>query len=193
MIDNSFHPSGGLAARAFSFSVCAALALAPSTSFAQDAEAASRQELVVASVAYNFARFIQWRAAESGVAPTNLVFCIVDDDASSAWRQIDGKSVGERKVRLEYLGAAPSDSHNCDMAYISETAIKALSLNDLAESGVVTISDAKRFSKQGGAIELSVTDKGASFDVNQRSLNRAGARISSKLMRVGMKVSLSGG
>lgn len=168
------------------------LALIPSTSFAESAEPASRKDLVVASVSYNFARFIQWRAAEAGDTGANLVFCILDDDASSAWRQIEGKAVGDRKVQLEYMGAASAGGGNCDMAYVSEKATNASLLNNLAESGVVTISDAKRFSKQGGAIELSVSDKGASFDVNERSLNRAGARISSKLMRVGMKVSLSG-
>jgi hypothetical protein len=46
--------------------------------------------------------------------------------------------------------------------------------------------------KKGGAIQLLISDKGATFDINERSLNRAGARISSKLMRVGMRVSLSG-
>ncbi len=192
MINKSSYLSAGLARRVVSLGVCAALAFSPSTAFAESADAASRQELVVASISYNFARFIQWRATESEVASGNLVFCILDEDASAAWRQIEGKSVGERKVQLEYMGAASSDGRNCDMAYVSEKAVNAPMLNALAESGVVTISDARRFSKQGGAIELTVSEKGASFDVNQRSLNRAGARISSKLMRVGMKVSVSG-
>ncbi len=192
MIDNLFHPNRGSAGRGVWCGAFAVLALIPSTSFAESAEPASRNDLIVASVSYNFARFIQWRAAETGETETSLVFCIVDDDASSAWRQIEGKAVGDRKVQLEYLGASSAGGGNCDMAYVSEKATNASLLSNLAESGVVTISDAKRFSKQGGAIELSVSDKGASFDVNQRSLNRAGARISSKLMRVGMKVSLSG-
>lgn len=192
MIDNSFHPNRGSATRGVVCGAIAALALIPSTSFAENTEPVSRKDLVVASVSYNFARFIQWRAAEAGETGANLVFCIVDDDASSAWGQIEGKAVGDRKVQLEYMGAGSPDGDKCDMAYVSEKAMNASMLYDLADSGVVTISDAKRFSKSGGAIELSVSEKGASFDVNERSLDRAGARISSKLMRVGMKVSLSG-
>lgn len=191
MVEKSLY-SNYFARRAISYALCATLALCPSGAFADSAEQAPRQELIVASVAYNFARFIQWRAPDAGEAQANLVFCILDAGASPAWRQLEGKAVGDRKIQLEYLGKNAPSGHNCNLLYVNEDSLGALSLGELAESGVVSISDARHFVKKGGAIQLLISDKGATFDINERSLNRAGARISSKLMRVGMRVSLSG-
>ncbi|MFZ5616342.1 MAG: YfiR family protein [Pseudomonadota bacterium] len=193
MVNNSFRLNRTQKARHITaIGVCMTMAFGPSASFADAGADASRQELVVASVAFNFARFIQWGETDATASAQSLVFCILDDGPSPAWRQLEGKTVGQRRIELEYVRAAEPSERKCDMAYVSKNSMESLSLKEMAESGVVTISDAKRFAKEGGAIELAVSDKGATFDVNQRSLSRAGARISSKLMRVGMRVSLSG-
>lgn len=192
MVENSFHQIRAQVSLHLSLGACAVIALAPACAFAATPTDTSRRELVVASIAFNFARFVQWRESDAESASGNLVFCVLDDSPSPAWREIEGKSVGQRKIELEYVGAAAPFGRNCDMAYVSENSMEGLSVRDLAESGVVTISDVKRFTKEGGAIGLDISDRGATFDINEKSLNRAGARISSKLLRVGMRVSLSG-
>ena len=60
-----------------------------------------------------------------------------------------------------------------------------------SRGGVATISSNRNFLKKGGAIQLFVNKKNASFEINPRALKRADVRISSKLMRVGMKVNVS--
>lgn len=179
--------------RIASCSALAMLSFVSSNANAADAAAAPREELIVASVSYNFARFIQWDAEKNASAPSsNFVFCILDPTASPAWGKLEGKAVGERKIQVEYLGSGSPSQRNCNMVYVNERAIGSLALGEIAEDGVVSISDARNFVKKGGAIQLSINDNGASFDINERSLSRAGARISSKLMRVGMRVSVSG-
>lgn len=191
MVEKSVPRGRRLKRRGFAIGLCAAVALVPSASFADAAAAPSHEDLVVASIAFNFARFIQWGAGDEAASTQSLVFCVLDDGPSPAWGQLEGKAVGQRKIALEYVGTTEPLERKCDMAYVSADWMESLSLRELADSGVVTISDVKRFAREGGAIELTVGDKGATFDVNERSLSRAGARISSKLMRVGMKVSVS--
>ena len=164
-------------------------AMAFSPAVAEDSDA-TRSDQVVASITYNFARFIQWRDQGAKSANENFSICIIDRDASSAWSSLEGKTVGAQKVKLLYQNDITEIGQQCDLAYVSTDQLKYYSLRDLAKNGVVTISDAAKFNVNGGAIELSVADSRATFEINEQVLARAGARISSKLMRVGMRLSV---
>jgi len=165
----------------------------PQLAFAQSQEEsdASRADIALAAITYNFARFIQWRDQDSKAARENFSICIIDEDPSTAWQGIEGKAVGQHKVALLYRDDILSLSEQCDMAYVSAAQQKLYSMKDFAKDGIVTISDSVRFTSNGGAIGFSLADNRATFDVNEQALSRAGARVSSKLMRVGMRVNVS--
>jgi hypothetical protein len=172
---------------------CAAVTQASAASAGvSEADGATREEKIVTSITFNFARFLQWDEAAQGAPGTNLVLCILDADASPAWNNINGKKIGDRAIEVKYFNTGASGAEGCDMAYVGGEFLKAVSLRAFADNGVVTISDAGRFLKSGGAIEMSVRNDRATFDVDSKTLDRAGARLSSKLMRVGMRVSVSG-
>ena len=191
----------GLAA---AIALATAPGLAPGLAFAQtpqanalentneaDTSEASRADLALAAITFNFARFIQWRDADERARRDNFAICVIDEDPSAAWRTLEGKTVDARKVALLYRDEILSLSEQCDMAYVSSAQQKLYSMRDLAKGGVVTISDSTRFASNGGEIEFSLADNRATFDINEQALSRAGARVSSKLMRVGMRVSVS--
>lgn len=182
--------AGRRAGAAFAGAIASVAALAADAQ-ASGAEEATREAMIVASITYNFARFLQWDSAAAEDEAGSLVLCVVDGDASPAWRNIDGKRVGARAIEVVYSRDGAIAGAGCKLAYFSDELLKSVSLKEVADAGVVTISDSWRFLKSGGAIQLVVADNRATFDVNTRTLNRAGARVSSKLMRVGMKVSVS--
>lgn len=149
--------------------------------------ASTQEDRILASVTFNFARFVQWKAAAGSSAP--LVLCVFDADASDAWAPFDGAKVGGRALAVKVRGDA-EPALGCNIAYLSEAARSSHSPRLLADAGILTISNTENFARRGGAIELAIKGDKFQFEVNDDALREAGVRISSKLMRVGMKVSV---
>lgn len=169
-----------------------AINIYPTAAYAEDAATEDRGMAALASITYNFARFIQWRGERAATPHENFVLCIIDDRVSPAWSALEGKAVGDRAVALAYPTNVESAGRDCDMAYVGVARQKDFPLRDLSKSGVVTVSDSTKFTDIGGAIGFTVADNRATFVINEQVMARAGARVSSKLMRVGMRVSVGG-
>jgi hypothetical protein len=156
---------------------------------AAELRSASREEHIAASVTFNFARFAQWQGGESATASAPLVLCVFDPNASDAWSRLDGQTIGARRLALKIVGQPSAENGGCHIAFISD-ALDEVSPKDFAEKGVLTISDSENFLRRGGAIQLVIGKSDFKFDINDAALKRAGVKLSSKLMRVGMKVSV---
>jgi len=140
------------------------------------------QGAVKAGFLYNFAKFAEWRALPSGA---RLVFCIVGDDdvatalAETVYGQIlDGHGLDVR---------SPQDSRTwrgCHLLYFAdrETRQFGAAAKELGTLWVLTVSDGKGFSQAGGIIELFIDDGRMRFAINKDAAERAGVRLSSRLL-----------
>jgi len=147
----------------------------------------AREEIVESLLAYNLARFIQWPAVSAERSPEQFSFCIFADQPSEAWQAIKGKKIDRRTLQIRHLDGPSPELQACDIVYFDRSSFRKISLKDLSEAGVITISSARNFILAGGSLELFVKEGNVSFDVNKRAFKRAGAKISSKVMRVGMR------
>ncbi|MEM8986795.1 MAG: YfiR family protein [Pseudomonadota bacterium] len=180
----------------FDVKVIAVLALACAGANASVVSAADemsiaekRDQIIKASFVYNFARFIDW-GTEDRTEGDDLKLCVERDDAESAWKSIEGRSVGEGQVAVRFIEDTKDLYEECDIAFITPHQMRRIRLSKLARRGVITISDMKDFDLKGGAIGITNTRGRYGFLVNDDVFETAGARLSSKVLRLQMRVSL---
>ena len=135
-----------------------------------------------AAFTLNFAKFTEWPALPSG-APLNL--CVVGDEgiAATLTETARGQNIGGHTLAV----SRPRDSGSwltCHVLFIaeSETPRSAAGLAGIKAQPVLTISDAKGFAQAGGIIELYVEAGRMRFAINVDAAERAGLRLSSRLL-----------
>lgn len=149
---------------------------------AAGAAQAGSEVSVTAALLYNFAKFTEWPALPPG-AP--IAMCVVADavmaDAVAATvkgEQINGHPLG---VSQPQDGAAWA---RCQVLFIADAEIRRSTdaLGRIRASPVLTVSDGRAFAKAGGIIELYVDSGKMRFAINVGAAERAGLRISSRLL-----------
>jgi hypothetical protein len=162
----------------------AALCLLASAPAAR-ADAVSAQETAVkAAYVYNFAKFTEWPAGALSAAGGELRLCLVgNDELADALEGIAGKPIGNRRlsvVRAASVGAL----EGCQMVYVatSEAPRVATLVARLAGRPVLSVGDLSGFAAAGGMIGLVRAGDRVRFEINRGAAERAGLRISSKLL-----------
>lgn len=168
---------GGPRSRAV-IAIAIALALpAPTRAAAEDNSTA-----VKAAFLHNFAKFAEWPALPSG-AP--LVLCIVGDPgvAAALAEAVQGHPIADHAVEVRQPATSRSWT-GCHLLFISKSEINPLVLGkpETAALPLLTVSDRKGFSHQGGAIELYIDDGHMRFAVNLQSVKLSEIRLSSRLL-----------
>jgi len=141
---------------------------------------------VKAAFVYNFAKFIDWpaEAFPNGRAP--LALCILGKDPFGvALETIKGKTVKDRKLVIQHL-ARIEDLERCHILFISASEEKHLEriLKTLKGSNVLTIGEVRQFAELGGMIHLTMKENKVRFEINVDAAERAGLKISSKLLKL---------
>lgn len=141
--------------------------------------ALAQQPMAALKVAYvyNFTKFIDWPAADSGSV---LTLCLIEPDPELEvqFRALDGRSVGEARMRLLRLSPA-DDISACHVLYSEEP------LPVAGDSGVLVVTDQSR---PGSVINFSVTGQKLRFDIDRGEARRRGLKISSRLLRLAREV-----
>jgi hypothetical protein len=137
---------------------------------------------VTAAFLYNFAKFTEWPALAPGLP---IAFCIVGDRqiAAALVETTRGQRIGDRTLEV----SQPPDSaswRSCHVLFIAggDTRRSTGELNGLRTAPVLTVSDGKGFSQGQGIIELYVQDERFRFAINVDAVERAGLRLSSRLL-----------
>jgi hypothetical protein len=136
-----------------------------------------------AAFLYNFVKFVEWPAAAADSEP--LVMCVTGDsgvatalDDMVRGRTVDGRRVVVRRVRIDVSARA------CQLLYVSglDGAAAATLIGQISGSAVLTASDMENFARLGGVAEFFVDADRMRFAINVDSAQRAGLRVSSKLL-----------
>lgn len=162
---------------------CVALLVSTCVVSAAAAESAAAPT-VIAGFLYNFAKFTEW-PAESLPAGAPLVLCVVGDPA--VWRsleqagqghEIDGHPVAVWKLTVD------DQIRSCHLVYAGGVDRKQAVglLGSLKGVAIFTVSDLTVFTGMGGTAHLFIEQGRMHFAVNVESAQRAGLRLSSKLL-----------
>lgn len=153
---------------------------------AASADSAPEYEVKSAMLA-NFAKFVEWPEATFANAQAPVVIAVVGRDPCG--RQLDDsvrdKTAGGRPIIVRRWDKLPA-KEPVHMVFLARSEGKRLIEVLEATSGraALTVSDLDGFARSGGMIELRLRDQRVGFEANVPAVQRAGLRISSRLLKL---------
>ena len=159
-----------------------ALTIGGETAFAQ---APANEAQVKAAFVYNFLKFVDWPADVFAGPQDSLVVGIIGagPTADAAARLLDGKPVNGRAVAIRRMtgeGARPW-VHAVFVGTADSSRAHRI-LDSMAGEPVLSIGESPDFAAELGVIGLLVEAQKVRFEINTEAAEKAGLRISSKLL-----------
>lgn len=143
---------------------------------------ASEAELKAAFV-FNFAKFVDWPGSALSEAQ-DLVICIAGDElvASTVTRVVEGRRLNGHQLVIQRRPSDTGEFNGCHVVFLGERLQWRRSLAVLRSSPVLTIADGEEFARKGGIIAFVLENDRVRFVVNPAAGDRAGLKISSRLL-----------
>ena len=156
----------------------AALLLIAAPASGQDA---SFEYRVKAAYLFNFTKFVEW--PDEALAPgAPITICVAGPSPFGAALQetIRGESVNGHP--LETRGARPADG--CHVVFVPRGADAAAGLRPFRTHAALTVGESDTFLHDGGMVNFVLEAGRVRFEINPEPAERAGIRISSRLLRL---------
>lgn len=136
---------------------------------------------------FNFAKFVDWPETAFPARDAPIVIGVVGESpfGSALEAAIKDETVKGRKIVCRQF-TNESLLTNCNILFISRSEqdhIPAL-LEKLGKAPVLTVADSEGFTAQGGMINFVLQDNKIRFDINPMVAERAGMKISSRLLNL---------
>jgi hypothetical protein len=156
-------------------------------SFATISCAAQSQEKVYSVMMLNFARGMQWPGSPS----RNFVIGVLSYPPLTAElnQTISSARVGNRKIEIREYASA-DEVGVCDMIFVP--AFKARSfdnvLEKIANGPILVVSNKMDLAKKGAGVNFIYVDGKLKYEINCRSIEQRGIRISANVKSLGIVV-----
>jgi hypothetical protein len=138
-----------------------------------------------AAFLFNFAKFVDWPAGNFASPDSPFAICILGSDpfGHSIDDTLQGKMIGEHPVTIQRT-MEPEEDRHCQIVFISSTEVRRLPeiLASFHGAGILLVGDVQGFAASGGDIELTLEENRVRFAINPDATQRAGLKISSKLL-----------
>lgn len=151
---------------------------------------------IKAAFLYNFAKFIDWPESSFADPGAPFAICVLGGDPFG--RTLDdalqGRKVGRHPVTLARLQDAVQ-ARRCQIVFVSSSESRRLpEIEDqLRGASVLLVGEFPGFAGAGGTLQFTIEDNRVRFLINTDAAQRAGLRLSSKLLSVATVVHDSAG
>lgn len=143
------------------------------------------EELKIAFV-YNFSKYINWPDAAL-TAAEDFTFCVAGNAfLINKFNMLAGQITHQKSIRIVPMQASDKPIQECHVLYVSsdyQTDTGQL-LASLGDEPLLTVSDSKGFSENGGMVELMEVDNTITFRINNTQALAKNLQISSRLLRL---------
>jgi YfiR/HmsC-like len=153
---------------------------------------------VKAAFLFRFAQFVEWPADTFKESSEPFTYCTIGDDPfhGALERTLTGKTIGQRQLRVEHLSGTSAGSSTvkiaeCQVLFVGEPADRKHVAETLASAGslpILTVGERDQFAANGGAIGFCTEDNKIRFEVNLDAAEKAGLKISAKLLALAKTV-----
>ena len=150
------------------------------------AESASNPVGIQAALIKNFTHLIEWPKNHQWHSKSTFNICIYNSNSlMKEFENIfDGKVIKGKDAAI--INITSSDLTPCDLAYVVPSSIDD-SINPILQSaselGVLTVSSNTGYGEQGIHINFFEQGNNVAFELNKRTLDRAGFQVSTQLFR----------
>jgi hypothetical protein len=140
---------------------------------------------VKAAFLFNFAKFVEWPAIAFRSPEDPISICVLGQDpfGEALEKVVRNKTVSNRTfVVREILNAQQAMA--CQILFVSTSERKRfrLLLDALKGRSILTVGESEDFTANGGIINFKVKDARVRIEIDPSAADRAGLRISSKLL-----------
>lgn len=145
---------------------------------------------VKAAFLFNFTKFVEWPPAAFSDEHSPLKICVLGENPfGKTLISLMGDEVGGRRLSLTHPESL-NKLESCHVLYVSRSERDRLAqvLASVRNSPVLTVADTPGFIEQGGMINFVLEGSKVRFDVNQEAAERAGLKISSRLLALAKHV-----
>lgn len=147
----------------------------------------SREYQIKATFLYHFLQFVEWPDSAFGDTPDRIVVAVLGDDPFGPVleRTLTGKTAQGKTLVIRRF-ASPEEVTNCHLLFVGPSMEDRLPniLHSLDHGQVLTVGEAARFTQHGGIIKLFEFKNKIRFEINLEAAQRAGLKVSSKLLRL---------
>lgn len=151
----------------------------------------SLEHHVKAAFLYNFAKFVDWPTNALASADAPFVIAVLGDEslAQVLEQTVKGKSIGNRVIQTRRI-TDETRIGPCQILFVARSKARqtAQVLAALGRANVLLVGESPGFLTAGGAICFTNPEGQVRFEVNTAAAERAGLKISSKLLRVATSV-----
>ena len=177
--------------------LCLMLVCTVLTHAAPAAEPIADEYQVKAAFLFNFAKFVEWPTEAFSDPNAPLVITVFGEDPfNGSLEAVKGKLVNNRKLTIRRVKDI-QDIGKSNVLFVSPSARKELAriLEALQGQNVLTVGEDGVFTQCGGIINFVKEDNRVRFEVNVTAAERAGLKISSRLLALAriVKGSAQGG
>jgi hypothetical protein len=159
-------------------------ALACSTALIAQSKGPTEYEIKAAFL-YNFAKFVEWPPTAFSDPKQPLGVCVFGRDpfGHALEDALFGKSIGNHPVMLGRARQLP-DLAGCQVVFVSaaESSRLAEIVGGLRGHNALLVGETEGFASAGGAIQFVLDQNRVRFAINPDAADRAGLKISSKLL-----------
>ena len=138
-----------------------------------------------AAFLFNFAKFIDWPATNFSSPQSPFIICILGTDPFGHAMDdvLRDKSIDNRPVVISRLKNI-TEAKQCHMVFVSqsETAHLADLIQELRGARILLVGESDGFAAAGGMIQFTREDNHVRFLINSDAADRAGLKVSSKLL-----------
>ena len=174
------------------FSAALGFALLLTAVFVRAGTAAAPTEYQLKAVfLMNFAKFVEWPASAFRSAQSPITICVLGDDpfGHDLDDVVRDQMAGDRSLAVRRLAQVHREE-TCHVLFLgsSEKDRAERILGALKNAPMLTVSDGDEFTAAGGMIGFLIEDNKIRFEINLDAAERAGLKISSKLLKLAKNV-----
>jgi hypothetical protein len=144
------------------------------------------ENIIKAAYIERITRFIEWPVKDSNLSHDSFVIGVYGetDFYNTLTDVFKEKPIKAHNVAV-ILIKNPEQINTCNLCYISEKAKPLISkfVDAANSSGVLLISGTTDFCKEGVHINFYLEDEKLKFEINEKSINSAGFKVSYLLMK----------
>lgn len=133
-----------------------------------------------ASHIYHLTKFIEWPDAVFDDAAAPLRICTYGTPASAPIEALSGRAAQGRTIEIRVVPAKGS-LDGCQLVVFDDASSSPAAV---AGPGVLTVGPDAAFAERGGMIGFVERDGGIGFAVNPGAAEKAGLKVSSRLLRL---------